>query len=162
MDAGRMRIESEEVDLEDAAGVLAEEVHALAESTGHAIEVVADDEAWVQADEERVLQIGRALVRNALTHTPSGTHVVLRVKRRGSRALLVVEDDGPGIPAEQAERVFHRFHRVEGRHASGSGLGLAIARELAERMGGSVTLESRPGRTVFVLDLPAAPLAAVG
>jgi len=161
MDAGRMRIESEEVDLEDVARVLAEEVHALAESTGHAIEVVADEDAWAQADEERVLQIGRALVRNALTHTPPGTHVELRAERRGSRTSLVVEDDGPGIPAEQVERVFQRFHRVDGGHASGSGLGLAIARELAGRMGGSVTLESGPGRTVFALDLPAGPLPEV-
>ena len=66
--------------------------------------------------------------------------------------MLAVEDDGPGIPAEHAERVFDRFYRVEGGLASGSGLGLAIARELAEVMGGRVTLESRPGRTVFALD----------
>jgi signal transduction histidine kinase len=161
MDAGRMRIESEEVDLGDVARVLSEEVHALAESTGHAVEVVADEQAWVQADEERVLQIGRALVRNALTHTPSGTHVALRVERHGSRASFVVEDDGPGIPGEQAERVFQRFHRIEGRQASGSGLGLAISRELAERMGGSVVLQTRPGRTAFVLELPAVSLAAL-
>jgi signal transduction histidine kinase len=67
--------------------------------------------------------------------------------------VLAVEDDGPGIPAEHAERVFDRFYRVEGGLASGSGLGLAIARELAELMGGRVTLESRPGRTVFALEL---------
>jgi signal transduction histidine kinase len=83
--------------------------------------------------------------------------VLLRAERRGSRASLSVEDDGPGIPAAHLERVFQRFYRVEGAHASGSGLGLAIARELAERMGGAVTIESSSGRTVCRLELPGAP-----
>jgi signal transduction histidine kinase len=56
--------------------------------------------------------------------------------------------------------VFQRFYRVEGGTASGSGLGLAIARELAEHMGGTVAIESRPGRTVCTLDLPGEPAAA--
>ena len=65
-----------------------------------------------------------------------------------------VEDDGPGIPAEHHEQVFARFTRLDGSRASGSGLGLAIARELAERMGGELRLESGAGRTAFVLALP--------
>lgn len=160
MDAGRLRIESEEVELADTARVLAEEFHALAEASGHRLEVVADGEAWARADEERVLQIGRALAGNALVHTPGGTRVLLRAERHGDRVILAVEDDGPGIPAEHVDRVFQRFYRVEGGHASGSGLGLAIARELAGRMGGTVAIESRPGRTVCTLDLPAEPALA--
>jgi len=156
MDVGSLRIESEEVELTDTARLLAEELHALAEASGHSLEVVGDGEAWAQADEERVLQVGRALAGNALVHTPRGSHVLLRAERRGSRASLSVEDDGPGIPAAHLDRVFQRFYRVEGAHASGSGLGLAIARELAERMGGAVTIESRPGRTVCRLELPGA------
>jgi two-component system OmpR family sensor kinase len=109
-----------------------------------------------------VLQIGRALVDNALLHTPAGTPV--RIVARG--ADLSVEDDGQGIPADQQERVFARFSRLDGSRASGTGLGLAIARELAVRMGGAVELESRPGRTVFTLSLAAfsrenEPLATV-
>jgi signal transduction histidine kinase len=69
---------------------------------------------------------------------------------------LTVEDEGPGIPDEHARHVFDRFYRVDGAHASGSGLGLAIARELAEAMGGSLELQSGPGRTAFTLRLPAA------
>ena len=69
----------------------------------------------------------------------------------------MVEDDGPGIPRAQQDAVFERFYRVEGGMASGSGLGLAIARELARLMGGTVRLESAPGRTVLTLDLPAGP-----
>ena len=78
-------------------------------------------------------QVRRALVRNALVHTPPGTTVQLGVERRGDRVALVVEDDGPGIPPEHADRIFQRFYRIDGSQASGSGLGLAIARELAGR-----------------------------
>jgi signal transduction histidine kinase len=68
---------------------------------------------------------------------------------------LTVEDEGPGIPAEQEGQVFARFYRLEGSVASGSGLGLAIAKELAELMGGSVELDVGNGRTRFTLVLPA-------
>ncbi len=159
MDAGRLRIESEEVGLAETARILGEELHALAEASGHRLELDVDEEAWARGDEERMLQVGRALVGNALLHTPPGTCVVLRAVRRGPRALLIVEDNGPGVPAGDQERIFQRFYRSEGGHASGSGLGLAIARELAGRMGGTVTVESVPGRTVFALTLPAVPSA---
>jgi signal transduction histidine kinase len=71
---------------------------------------------------------------------------------------VVVEDDGPGIPASQRDAVFGRFYRVEGGMASGSGLGLSIARELARLMGGDVTLASQAKPTAFVLDLPGEPI----
>ena len=155
MDAGRIRIEHEEVGLAEVVRVVAEEFGALADASGHTLLAEADDDAWALADEERVQQIARALTGNALVHTPAGTVVRLRVERRGARVALVVEDDGPGIPPEHLGRVFQRFYRVEGGLASGSGLGLAIARELAGRMGGTVTAVSRPGATAFTLELPA-------
>src|SRR5207253_1355087 len=72
---------------------------------------------------------------------------------------LAAEDEGGGIPAERLDQVFERFTRLDGARSSGSGLGLAIARELAEAMGGTIRLESAPGRTVFTLVLPAAATA---
>jgi signal transduction histidine kinase len=160
MDAGRLRVEREEVALADLARLLVDELAPLAEATGHSVTVEADAGAWAVADEERVLQIGRALIANALSHTPSGTEVVVTATRAGGRALLAVHDDGPGIPPEHAEHVFDRFYRVEGAQASGSGLGLAIARELAAHMEGTVELRSTPGRTTFTLSLPAAAVLA--
>ena len=155
MDAGRIRIEHEEVGMTEVVRVVAEEFGALADASSHTLLIEADDEAWAFADEERVQQIARALAGNALVHTPAGTVVRLRVERRGARVALVVEDDGPGIQPEHLGRVFQRFYRIEGGLASGSGLGLAIARELAGRMGGTVTVASRPGATAFTLELPA-------
>jgi two-component system sensor histidine kinase TctE len=81
--------------------------------------------------------------------------VRIRAVQRNGSALLTIEDEGPGIPPEQAEQIFERFYRLDGSIASGSGLGLAIARELAELMGGSVEVEARSGRTTFDLVLPA-------
>ena len=75
-------------------------------------------------------------------------------------AQIEVVDTGGGIREAELPLIFDRFYRVEGPHASGSGLGLAIARELAERMGGSVELASAPGRATFTLSLPAAAVAA--
>jgi signal transduction histidine kinase len=155
IDAGRLHVEREDVVLADVARALGEELSPLAESSGHRLVVESDPDAWALADEERVLQIGRALVGNAISHTPAGTRIVVRVSAAGGTAVLEVEDDGPGIPAEHVERIFDRFYRVEGPQASGSGLGLAIARELAERMGGTVEVDTRAGKTVFSLSLPA-------
>jgi signal transduction histidine kinase len=150
LDAGGMRIEREPVSLDAAARDLADELGALAARREHSLEVVVEAPGVVLADRERVLQVGRALVDNALIHTPPGTSV--RLVADG--ATLRVEDDGEGIPAEHHQQVFARFTRLEGSRASGSGLGLAIARELAERMGGDLRLESEAGRTAFVLRLP--------
>jgi signal transduction histidine kinase len=158
MDAGRFHVEEEEVDVAEAVQTVAEELRALAETSGHALVATESEPVWAVADEERVIQIGRALARNALVHTPAGTRVELRAEQAGDRVLVTVADDGPGIPADHLEHIFDRFFRVDGSQASGSGLGLAIARELAQRMGGAVEVESGPGRTTFTLTLPGAPV----
>jgi signal transduction histidine kinase len=155
VDAGQLRVASEPVDLGEVVRVLASDLEHLAASSGHRLEAAVEGDVWALGDEERVVQVGRALVGNALTHTPGGTRIRIGARLRAGRAELSVEDDGPGIPAAQREAVFERFYRVEGGRASGSGLGLAIARELARLMDGSVRLEFASGRTVFRLDLPA-------
>jgi signal transduction histidine kinase len=159
LDAGRIHVESERVELRTIAELLEEEFRPLAERRDHRLEVHVDGEPAVIGDELRLLQVGRALVDNALVHTPRGSSVVIRAWHEAGSARLSIADDGPGIPAEHIEHVFDRFYRADAELASGSGLGLAIARELAAVMQGSVTLESRPGRTVATLSLPAAPVA---
>jgi signal transduction histidine kinase len=155
LDAGRIRVEREEFDLEQVADTVAEEFRPVALANEHSLEVAPGNGA-VRAlgDPERVLQIGRLLVENAIVHTPPGTPVRLRVRDGDGRAVLAVEDEGPGIPEGHADQVFERFYRAEGGRSSGSGLGLAIARELAVLMGGTIEVDSHPGKTVFSLALP--------
>jgi len=155
LDAGRLRVERAPFDLAEVAHVLSGEFQAVAQTGGRTVELDGDEDVLAVGDDERALQIGRALVENALRHTPPGTTVRVRTARVDGSAALEVADDGPGVPPEQAEQVFERFYRVEGALASGSGLGLAIARELAQLMGGRVELDSVPGRNVFRLVLPA-------
>ena len=156
LDAGRMHVEVEALDLGALAWRLAHEFRPIASASEHRLDVAEGAAPTAVGDEERALQIGRILVENALVHTPAGTSVRLSTERRDGRALLAIEDDGPGIPPQEATHVFDRFYRVGGTAAAGSGLGLAIARELAGLMGGTVELRSQAGRTVFSLVLPVA------
>ena len=158
VDAGQLTVMHEPVDLGSVVHMLAGEIEHLAAATGHVLQTDIEDDVWCLADDARVLQIGRALATNAMTHTPAGTQVTLRARRRKDRAELSVEDDGPGIPRGQSEAVFGRFYRAEGGMASGSGLGLAIAREIARIMDGEVRLDSSASPTVFTLDLPGEPV----
>jgi signal transduction histidine kinase len=149
-DAGQLRVEREPLELAAVAQAIVEEFAPVARAGERPLELALENGSRALGDEQRVLQIARVLVGNALVHTPAGT----RVRVRSAEGVLAVEDEGPGIPPEHLEHVFERFYRVDGRLASGSGLGLAIARELARAMGGSLDVESQPGRTVFTLQLP--------
>ena len=95
----------------------------------------------------------RILLDNALTHTPTGTRIVVTAGREDGRVRLAVRDDGDGIDRAALSRIFEPFYTSD--DAQGSGLGLAIASELAERMAGHLYVESGPGRTTFTLELPA-------
>ncbi|WP_435878869.1 sensor histidine kinase [Streptomyces klenkii] len=113
----------------------------------------------VRGDAARLHQVLVNLLANARTHTPAGTTVTARVRgaSREGRAVVSVEDDGPGIPAELLPHVFERFARGDAsrsRAAGGSGLGLAIVRAVVGAHGGAVGVESVPGRTVFTVSLP--------
>ncbi len=98
-----------------------------------------------RCDRERVAQIVRILLDNALRHTPEGTDVTVRANRENGAAEVTVADTGPGLPVGAGAKVFERFYT--GDAARGAGLGLAIARELAERMDGRLVLSSERGKT---------------
>jgi signal transduction histidine kinase len=156
LDAGQLRVELTSIDLGEVAGSLVGEFGGVGRGSDHVLLAEGDGTVLARADEERVRQIGRILVENALVHTPPGTEVHVVARRDGETVTLRVEDNGPGIAPEHQQHVFERFYRAEGALAAGSGLGLAIAGELAGVMGGEIELESRPGRTVFTLRLPGA------
>ena len=160
LDAGRLAVRAELVDLPSLAAELALEFRPRADATAHDLDIASAEPAEARGDEQRVLQIGRILVENALVHTPPGTIVRLETATEGGRAVLAVANDGPPIPAEAQRQVFERFFRLGERRASGSGLGLAIARELAVVMDGRIELETRDGWTRFALALPSEEAAA--
>ncbi|MFF3316995.1 sensor histidine kinase [Streptomyces sp. NPDC003035] len=126
-----------------------------------------DTAVSVRADGARLHQVLVNLLANARTHTPPGTTVTARVRAEGGRALVEIEDNGPGIPAELIPSVFERFARGDAsrtRRAGGSstGLGLAIVRAVTVAHGGDVEVRSVPGRTVFVVRLPREPDSQAG
>ena len=112
----------------------------------------------LEADPDRLTQVLRNLVRNAVAHTSPGDRVAVISRARDGRLEISVSDSGPGIPPDQLEQVFERFHRLDhsrSRDRGGSGLGLAIARAIVEAHGGRIHAESPPGQgAVFVVELP--------
>jgi signal transduction histidine kinase len=105
------------------------------------------------ADGDRVLQIISNLLSNAFRWTPDGGRVELALDQENGTISVAVEDSGPGIPADEVDRIFRPFWSRDG---GGTGLGLAIARELATAHGGHILLDTEPGRgTRFQLVLPA-------
>jgi two-component system, OmpR family, sensor kinase len=158
-DAGR-RERPRPVDL--AAVVREAAREATAVGGGHPLTLdlpEASDAAVVDGARDDLHRLVLNLVENAFLHTPSGTPVVASVRRAGDRVRLEVADRGPGVPADQRERVFERFARTEGDRTAvrGTGLGLAIVRAVAEAHGGSaIVRDADGGGALFEIDLPAA------
>jgi two-component system OmpR family sensor kinase len=123
----------------------------------------------VNGDESRLRQVLNNLVNNALTHTPDGTPVRVKIGRgtldtpgaEAPAAVLDVEDDGPGMSTDQARRVFERFYRADAarnRASGGTGLGLAIVAGLVQAHGGTVSVRTEPGQGAdFQVKLPLSP-----
>lgn len=109
------------------------------------VTVTAGPVVYASANSEELRRVLANLVDNAVRHASST--VALEVRSEGGHAVLTVADDGPGIPADERERVFERFARLDDardRDAGGTGLGLAIVRELLRRSDGSISLQDNP------------------
>ncbi len=114
----------------------------------------------IEADPERLGQILRNLLSNAITHTPRGGEINVRAYATDDEVRVSVHDNGEGIPAEHLPYLFERFYRVDpsrARATGGTGLGLAIVKQMVQAHGGRVEVESYPGRgTCFTFTLPMA------
>jgi two-component system, OmpR family, sensor kinase len=154
LDSGSVELHTEPVDLAELTRSITGEFHPRLAEHGTVLQLEVPEEGpGALCDRERVAQIMRILLDNALRHTPEGTEVTVRAHRDNGAAELTVADSGPGLPAGARAKVFERFYT--GDAARGAGLGLAIARELAERMDGRLMLRSDNGSTAFTLELPA-------
>ena len=135
LDAGAMVMQARSVDLGALAREVTREFGARADLRGSRLELRTPEQpAIALGDPDRVRQIIRILLDNALTHTPEGTKVTVTTYSANRRAELTVSDEGSGIPQRVQSRIFERFYTAD--KAGGSGLGLAIASELAQRMDG--------------------------
>ncbi|HEY1011499.1 MAG TPA: HAMP domain-containing sensor histidine kinase, partial [Herpetosiphonaceae bacterium] len=165
-EVGKVTLLPAPVDLAAAARRAVEMVAPLAWQSGK-VEVTAQAAAELPpalADADRVEQILRNLIQNAIRHTPPGGIVAVAAEEIGGRPALRVSDTGSGIDPADLPHIWERFYRADDarrRDFSGAGLGLALVRELAEQMGGSATVESELGRgSSFTVVLPRADNAA--
>ncbi|MFZ6026646.1 MAG: sensor histidine kinase [Chloroflexota bacterium] len=159
-ETGELSLDRQPVLPAQAFGAIAEIYRSRAEQ--HEIELDLDipaDLPGILADADRIGQVLRNLLENALRFTPAGGRVSLSVRKVGNGLQLRLQDSGPGIAADDLPHVFERFYRADkarNRQDGGSGLGLAIARSLVELHGGKIWAESRPGQgAAFTIWLPA-------
>ncbi len=149
------------------APFLRELLAGVQESADRRFELSLSAQGTLEADADRIAQVIRNLICNAIEHTAAGGLIRLTARARGRRLELAIEDDGPGIPAAERQRIFDRFHRTDGsrsRLQGGSGLGLAIARAIVLGHGGRIWAEQSPeggARVAFELSTFAATPATV-
>lgn len=159
IEAGRMELARQPINLREVVGDLANLHRAHAEAKGLAMECVVSDELpnVILGDPTRLRQILNNLLNNAVKFTDAGS-VAIRAGRRDARIVIAVSDTGCGIPDEAREWVFEKFRQAEAfltRAHGGTGLGLAIVKQVVDGMGGSVSLESEVGKgSTFTIELP--------
>jgi signal transduction histidine kinase len=155
-----VQLRSEPVELGELARAVAAEFTLRARERDVTIEVIPPPSScWGRGDPDAVARVVRILLDNGLRYAPPGEPIRVRAECAERDAIIEVSDRGPGIPDEEREHVFERFHRGRGAGAaSGFGLGLAIGRELAERMSGTLRLAPpiEGHGACFVLTLPTA------
>jgi signal transduction histidine kinase len=167
LDGGGGSLEVERVPVADLFGrVTARHEHA-AQSAGVAFAIsIADGATHVDGDRNRLEQALQNLAANAIRYAPSGSTLGLAARRVEGGIALSVEDEGAeGIAAEHLPHIFDRFYKADASRAGvkgGSGLGLSIVKAIVERHGGTISVTSRPGRTVFEIVLPEATKGTVG
>lgn len=168
IEAGHVELADEVVVVDSVLQRLRETFEPMARQKGLALQIEADALAPSQlmADSQRLQQILKNLLANALKFTEHG-RVSLQVRAGGNgRIRFEVSDSGIGIAREQLQVIFEAFRQADGstrRRYGGTGLGLSISRDLAERMGGSIQVDSEPGRgSCFILELPLQGAPAAG
>jgi PAS domain S-box-containing protein len=160
LDAARLRLVHEEIDVQTLVGEVVEEMRASLGADGTIeLEVsMPKPIAPVVGDADKLRQILLNLVDNAVKYSPEGGRVVVGVETRGGGLRFAVSDEGLGIAHNEQQRIFGKFYRVDPnltRGVGGTGLGLYICRELARRMDGRISVRSREGDgSTFLVDLP--------
>jgi len=158
-EAGQLRLFIQPVPLRDILQQAVRILHVRAVDRDIKVSLdVPPNLPYVSGDAERLGQIVRNLLNNALTHTPSGGEIWLRARRINNEVEISVKDTGIGIPSDHLPHIFERFYRVDrsrSRHTGGAGLGLAIVKQLVLAQGGRIWAESQPGHgAIFAFTVP--------
>ncbi len=160
LDAGEAQKESVQFDLAGLATSTAEQMCLLAEDKGITISSNAPAPVTIEGDRARLKQVVVNLLDNAIKYTPDGGRIRLSVITSDGKAVLEVEDNGIGIPAEARPHIFERFFRVDkarSREMGGAGLGLSIVKSICTAHGGRVDFQSTEGAgSRFIVELPLA------
>ncbi len=130
-----------QLDLGELARRTVGEMALAAQNKGVDLGIERADSVRFEGEADALATMLRNLVDNAIKYTPAGGTVDVEVRQGEGGPLLVVEDSGPGIPAEERERVFDRFYRIAGSEAGGSGIGMAIIKAVADRHNAKLSLE---------------------
>jgi two-component system phosphate regulon sensor histidine kinase PhoR len=160
LDSGAWRPALEPLDLAALGGQVCQRLAPQAAAAGVTLVPPSSGPVQVAADPQQMDQAVGNLVDNAIKYAESGGRVEVSAGSGEGYGWIEVADDGPGIPAADLPRIFERFYRVDRSRSPrrpGTGLGLAIVKHIAQAHGGRVTVESRPGRTVFCLSIPIDP-----
>jgi CheY-like chemotaxis protein len=159
IEAGRMEITCEDLSVARSFGEIVSVMRPLAEKKSQTLHSSADAALGVHADPMRFTQVLMNLVGNAVKFTPENGRIELTARAIDAEVQVRVSDNGPGIPAEEQNRIFEAFCRLRksGQAVEGTGLGLAITNSLVRLQGGSLSLESAPGQgSCFYFSFPAA------
>lgn len=158
IDAGRFSVQRGVVEVAPLIAEACETFAAQAAESHQQLSCeVRDGTPAIDADGDRILQLLRNLLSNALRHTPEGGSVAVRVEPAGDEVRFSVRDTGSGIPAEDLPYLFDRFWQARRTRRGGAGLGLAIAKGIAEAHGGRIWVESEEGKgSTFAFTLPVA------
>lgn len=147
MESGRVHLKPLRISLSEEVERSIAVLTPLFEDKGVTLVTALDgDECEIMGDPDRVCQVVQNLLGNALKYTPTGGLVEVGLRRNGETVALEVEDTGVGIAPEHLPHIFERFYRVPGNESGGTGLGLTIVKDLIERHGGGIDVESEPGR----------------
>jgi two-component system sensor histidine kinase KdpD len=157
LESGRLRLDKQRTDLSDLARNVVRTMETLS-ARHRLVDELPAEPLVTTADAKRIEQVLRNLLDNAIKYSPEGGTITVQGQQDESQILFLVSDEGIGIPLEEWDRIFERFHRVENevtRSMRGAGLGLAVCRGIVEAHDGRMWVESQAGAgSTFCFTLP--------
>ena len=160
LESGGRPLERHIIELGTLIGEVGKKFTPIAANAGVLLDIPKSVNLKVNGDYERLVQVFSNLVDNALKFSPRGGTVIMSASKTAKNIEVSITDSGPGVPAEEAKRIFERFYQVDKSRKTGAGrgagLGLSIAKQIIDAHGGNIRVDSKPGQgATFIVRLPA-------